>query len=154
MPHRKVLLLVEDNPSDADLLKRALEKRRIANPVVLAEDGKEALDYLFGEGAHAGRDLSDVPALILLDLRLPKVSGFDVLARIRKDARTRRQPVVILTSSREEEDIARGYDLGTNGYVRKPVDYTQFVEALERLGLYWLVLNEPPPPTQKRARAT
>lgn len=153
MPQLKILFVVEDNPSDLDLLKRAFEKHHLANPVIVAEDGKEALDYLFAEGAHAGRDLSDAPALILLDLRLPKVSGFDVLARIREDPRTRRQPVVILTSSKEEEDVARGYDLGANGYVRKPVDYTKFAEAVERLGLYWLVLNEPPPRLAK-ARTT
>jgi CheY-like chemotaxis protein len=150
MPNRKVLLLIEDNPSDVDLTKRAFERHRISNPLVVAEDGREALDFLFGEGVHGGRDLSDAPALVLLDLKLPKVSGFDVLARIRKDPRTRRQPVVILTSSKEEEDIARGYDLGTNGYVRKPVDYTEFAKAAERLGLYWLLLNEPPPPAKAR----
>jgi two-component system response regulator len=151
MVNDRVLLLIEDNPSDIDLTKRAFDRGRIGNPLVVAEDGKEALDYLFGEGPHAGRDVSDLPALILLDLKLPKVSGFEVLRRIREDPRTRRQPVVILTSSKEQEDVAKGYDFGANGYVRKPIDSKQFAEAIAQLGLYWLVLNELPPKAKARA---
>lgn len=144
----KTILLIEDNPSDIALTKRALEKARIANDVVLAEDGVEALDYLFGQGAHIGRDTSDQPMLTLLDLKLPKLGGLEVLRRIRADARTRRMPVVILTSSNEERDVAAGYDLGINSYICKPVDFHQFAGAVEQLGLYWLVLNEPPPVAQ------
>jgi two-component system, response regulator len=141
----KKILLVEDNPSDIDLTKRALSKAKIANEVVVAEDGQEALDYLFGTGNFAGRD--DVPllAMILLDLKLPKVDGLEVLKRIRANERTKRLPVVILTSSREQQDIITGYDLGANSYIQKPVDFTQFAEAIRILGLYWLVLNELPP---------
>ena len=141
----KTILLIEDNASDIDLTKRALEKGRIANALVVVSDGQEALDYLFGTGEYAGRDSSDFPALTLLDLKLPKVSGLDVLRRIRSDSRTRRMPVVILTSSREEQDIAAGYDLGVNSYIRKPVDFEHFVQSVAQLGLYWLVLNEEPP---------
>jgi two-component system, response regulator len=141
----KTILLVEDNPSDVDLTRRALAKGRIANELIVAEDGEEALDYLWRKGAHAGRDAGESPALILLDLKLPKIPGLEVLRRIRADARTRRAPVVILTSSKEEEDVAAGYDLGVNSYIRKPVDFNQFVQSIEQLGLYWLVLNEPPP---------
>lgn len=140
----KIILLVEDNPSDTDLTRRALEKARIQNELVVAEDGEEALDYLFGTGAYAGRDASLLPALTLLDLNLPKIRGLEVLRRIRADVRTRRLPVVILTSSREEHDLAEGYDLGVNSYIRKPVDFTQFAQAIEHLGLYWLVLNQLP----------
>ncbi len=145
MNDRKVILLIEDNSSDVDLTRRALEKGRIANEVVVARDGKQALDYLWGEGAHAGRDVSDLPAVTLLDLKLPKVPGLEVLRRVRADARTRRLPVVILTSSKEEQDLAAGYDLGANSYIRKPVDFEQFTQAIAHLGLYWLVWNEPPP---------
>ena len=141
----KTILLIEDNASDIDLTKRALEKGRIANALVVVSDGQEALDYLFGTGEYAGRDTSDFPALTLLDLKLPKVSGLEVLRRIRSDSRTRRMPVVILTSSREEQDIAAGYDLGVNSYIRKPVDFEHFVQSVAQLGLYWLVLNEEPP---------
>ena len=141
----KTILLIEDNSSDIDLTKRALEKGRIANALVVVSDGQEALDYLFGMGEYAGRDSSDFPALTLLDLKLPKVSGLDLLRRIRTDPRTRRMPVVILTSSREEQDIAAGYDLGVNSYIRKPVDFEHFVQSVAQLGLYWLVLNEEPP---------
>jgi two-component system response regulator len=141
----KIILLVEDNPSDVALTQRALEKARIANELVVAEDGQEALDYLWGAGAHTGRDAAEVPALVLLDLKLPKVPGLEVLRRIRADARTKRLPVVILTTSKEEQDVAAGYDLGVNSYIRKPVDFSQFVAAIEHLGLYWLVLNEAPP---------
>jgi CheY-like chemotaxis protein len=141
----KTILLIEDNASDVDLTKRALGRCHIANDLVVAEDGKEAIDYLWGEGAHANRDLYDLPTLTLLDLKLPKVPGLEVLRRIRKDPRTRRLAVVILTSSKEEQDIAAGYDLGINSYIQKPIDFKQFAKAIEQLGLYWLVLNEPPP---------
>ena len=141
----KVILLVEDNPSDVGLTERALGKARILNELVVADDGQEALDYLWGAGSHASRDVSDLPALILLDLKLPRVPGLEVLRRIRGDARTRRVPVVILTTSKEERDLAAGYDLGVNSYIRKPVDFTQFAAAVEQLGLYWLLLNEAPP---------
>jgi two-component system, response regulator len=145
MNNNKVILLVEDNSSDVDLTIRALEKGRIVNEVVTARDGREALDYLWGEGAYAGRDVSDIPAVTLLDLKLPKVPGLEVLRRLRNDARTRRLPVVILTSSKEEQDLAAGYDLGANSYIRKPVDFEQFTQAIQHLGLYWLVWNEAPP---------
>jgi two-component system response regulator len=141
----KIILLVEDNPSDVGLTKRALGKSHVANELVVAEDGQEALDYVFGVGAHAGRDVTQLPALVLLDLKLPKVGGLEVLRRIRADERTRRLPVVILTTSKEEQDVATSYDLGVNSYIRKPVDFTQFAQAVQHLGLYWLVLNEPPP---------
>lgn len=141
------ILLVEDNPSDIDLTKRALLKGHIANELVVAEDGEEALEYLFCLGRYASRD-PDPPALTLLDLKLPKVPGLEVLRRIRGDPRTRRIPVVILTSSREEQDVTTGYDLGVNSYIRKPVDFKQFVDAIQQLGLYWLVLNEAPPEEQ------
>lgn len=141
----KTILLVEDNPSDVDLTKRALMKGHIVNELVVVTDGQEALDYLLGVGAYAGRDKSDLPTLTLLDLKLPKVSGLDVLRRIRTERTTRRIPVVILTSSREEQDMAAGYDLGVNSYIRKPVDFEHFVQSVSQLGLYWLVLNEPPP---------
>ncbi len=145
----KIILLVEDNPSDIGLTQRALAKSHIANEMVVVEDGQQALDYLFGGGQFTSRDLTVQPALILLDLKLPRVSGLDVLRQIRADERTSRLPVVILTSSKEEQDIAQGYDLHTNSYIRKPVDFTQFVEAIQHMGLYWLVLNEPPPPKVK-----
>ena len=141
----KTILLVEDNPSDIDLTKRALANANIANELIVAEDGQEALDYLFGIGHYAGRDAAPLLAVILLDLKLPKVDGLDVLRRIRADERTKRLPVVILTSSQEEQDIAAGYDLGANSYIQKPVDFLKFAEAIKTLGLYWLVLNEPPP---------
>jgi len=139
------ILLVEDNPSDVRLTRRALEQSHITNPLVVAEDGREALDYLFGLGAHQGRDVTDPPRLVLLDLKLPRVDGLEVLRQVRADERTRRLPVVILTSSQEQQDIMAGYDLGANSYVRKPVDFTQFAEAVRTLGLYWLLLNEAPP---------
>lgn len=146
--NKRIILLVEDNPDDVELTKRALDKNHIANRVVVAEDGVEALDYLFGTGAYAGRDLSDLPAAVLLDLKLPRVDGLEVLRRIRADERVRLTPVVILTSSREEQDLIEGYSLGANSYIRKPVDFGQFLEAARQLGLYWLVLNEPPPPSR------
>jgi CheY-like chemotaxis protein len=145
-----LILLVDDNTSDVELTKRALEKRHISNKLMVAEDGKTALDYLFAEGVHAGRDVSDLPTLVLLDLKLPKLDGLEVLRRIRADPRTKWLPVVILTSSNEEQDLAAGYDLGANSYIRKPVDFAKFAEAIEYLGLYWLVLNEPPPKVSPR----
>src|SRR5271166_5178309 len=142
----KIILLIEDNPSDIALTKRAFEKARIANELVVAEDGQEALDYIFGTGAHAGRDPTDIAMLTLMDMKLPKVSALDLLRRIRGDIRTRRMPVVILTTSNEEQDIAAGYDLGVNSFIRKPVDFDQFVSTVEQLAMYWLLLNEPAPP--------
>ena len=148
MNANKPILLVEDNPSDVDLTRRALTKGRISNPLVVVEDGQEALDYLRGEGPYAGRAISETPSVILLDLKLPKVPGLEVLRLIRADARIRRVPVVILTSSKEEEDVSAGYDLGVNSYVRKPVDFKEFRVAIANLGLYWLILNEPNPPVR------
>jgi DNA-binding response OmpR family regulator len=141
----KTILLVEDNPSDVELTKRALLKERILNEIIVAEDGQEAIDYLFGTGKYAGRDLTQMPTLILLDLKLPLVDGLEVLKRIRADERTHRLLVVMLTSSREEKDLIKGYDLGVNSYICKPVDFNQFVEAVKYLGLYWLLINEAPP---------
>ena len=141
----KVILLVEDNPDDELLALRALKKNNLVNEVVVARDGVEALDYLFGAGEHAERDTNVMPQLILLDLKLPKVDGLEVLKRLRSDERTRLLPVVILTSSREQQDMLDGYGLGANSYVRKPVNFEQFVRAVEQLKLYWLSLNEAPP---------
>jgi len=141
----KVILLVEDNPDDVELTLHALKKNKITNEIVVAEDGKEALDYLFGEGVHADRDASKTPILILLDINLPKLNGIEVLKRIKSDERTRLIPTVILTSSNEEQDLVNGYRLGANSYIRKPVDFNQFADAIRQIGLYWLVLNEPPP---------
>mgnify|MGYP001608646021 CR=1 FL=1 len=140
----KHILLVEDNPDDVQLTLRALKKSNIANEVVVVEDGIEALDYLFGTGKFAGRDLSIMPQVILLDLKMPKMDGLEVLNRIRADERTKLLPVVILTTSSEDSDRINGYKLGANSYIRKPVDFNQFVEAVKNLGLYWLVLNEAP----------
>jgi len=144
--HERIILLVEDNESDVDLTRRALARNRIANELKVVNDGQAALDLLFGDGTHAGRDTSPTPALILLDLKLPKLDGIEVLNRLRADPRTRRVPVVILTSSKEQDDLAAGYDGGANSYIRKPVDFHAFVEAIRQIGLYWLVLNEQPPP--------
>ena len=141
----KTILLVEDNPSDVELTKRAFVREHITNELVVVEDGQTALDYLFGAGRYAGRDLTQMPALILLDLTLPILDGLEVLRRIRAHERTRRLLVVILTSSKEDQDVAASYDLGVNSYIRKPVDFHQFAEAIKVLGLYWLVINEPPP---------
>lgn len=141
----KVILLVEDNPDDVALTLRALKKNNIANEVVIAHDGVEALDYLFGQGIWANRNTAEMPIVTLLDLKLPRVDGLEVLKRIRADERTRLLPVVILTSSNEENDLISGYALGANSYVRKPVDFNQFSEAVRHLGLYWLLWNEPPP---------
>ncbi len=142
----KIILLVEDNPDDEALTLRALKKNNILNEVVVARDGAEALDYLFGTGQYTARDVGILPLVVLLDLKLPKVDGLEVLQRLRADERTRLLPVVILTSSKEEKDIITSYMLGANSYVRKPVNFIEFVEAVRQLGLYWLVLNEPPPP--------
>lgn len=142
--HNKTILLVEDNPDDEALTLRALKKNNIFNEVAVMRDGQQVVDYFFGEGAS-----NPVPTLVLLDLKLPKVDGLEVLRRIRADERTCMQPIVILTSSKEEQDIVTSYRLGANSYIRKPVDFNQFMEAVRQLGLYWLVLNEPPPAQRK-----
>jgi two-component system response regulator len=141
----KVILLVEDNADDELLTLRALKKNNIRNEVVVARDGSEALDYLFGTGIHAGRDLRLMPQIILLDLKLPKVDGFEVLNRVRSSEATKLLPVVILTTSNEDQDRIRGYGLGANSFVRKPVEFDKFIEAVRQLGLYWLILNETAP---------
>jgi two-component system response regulator len=142
----RAILLVEDNRDDVELTVMALKESKITNPVVVARNGVEALDYLFGTGTHAGRDASNQPVVVLLDIKLPLLSGIDVLRRMREDERTRLIPVVMLTSSDEREDIAATYDLGANSYVRKPVEFEGFLVAARQLGLYWTVLNEPPEP--------
>jgi two-component system response regulator len=141
----KIILLVEDNPDDEALTLRALKKNNILNEVVVARDGVQALDYLFGTGSHAGRDTGVQPQIILLDLKLPRIDGLEVLRRLRADPRTSLLPVAILTTSNEERDILSSYQLGANSYIRKPVDFEQFMEAVRQLGMYWLVLNVPPP---------
>jgi two-component system, response regulator len=141
----KTILLVEDNLDDVELTLRALKKKNIRNEVTVMYDGAEALDFLFGAGKYSGRDLTNMPTLILLDLKLPKVDGLEVLRQLRSNGRTKLIPVVILTSSKEEQDIINSYSLGVNSYVRKPIDFIQFVEAVSHLGLYWLLLNEAPP---------
>jgi two-component system, response regulator len=143
--HEKLILLVEDNPDDVALTLYAFKKNNMLNRVVVAHDGVVALEYLFGTGAYAGRDPSVHPQLILLDLKLPKVDGLEVLRQLRADPRTHLTPVIVLTSSNEERDLVDSYQLGANSYIRKPVDFVQFVEAVSQLHLYWLVLNEPPP---------
>ena len=148
----RVILLVEDNPDDEALTLRALKKNNLTNKIVVARDGVEALDYLFGTGMYAGRDTSVEPELILLDLKLPKIDGFEVLKKLRADERTELLPVVILTSSKEQQDVVNGYGLGANSYVRKPVDFQEFVDAVLELGLYWLILNEKPPTDSGRSR--
>jgi len=145
MPDR-VILLVEDNCDDEVLTVRALKKHNLLNGLVVAHDGVEALDYLFGSGIYAGRDLDVQPGVILLDLKLPKLDGLEVLRRLRSDERTRRLPVVVLTSSKEQQDLLQSYGLGANSYIRKPVDFNEFMETMRQLGVYWLGLNEPPPP--------
>ena len=141
----KIILLVEDNPDDITLTERALKKSHILNKLVIAKDGVEALDYLFCTGGWVGRDINNIPQVVLLDIKLPKIDGLEVLKRIRSDSRTKLLPVVILTSSKEERDLIISYSLGANSYIRKPVNFNQFVDAVRQLGLYWLVLNEPPP---------
>ena len=141
----KTILLVEDNPDDAELTLRALKQYNLGNGISVVRDGAEALDYLFATGSYSDRDTTIMPTVVILDLKLPKVDGLEVLRRVRADERTRLLPVVILTSSSEQKDMINGYKLGANSYVRKPVDFTQFVEAARQLGLYWLVTNEPPP---------
>jgi two-component system response regulator len=140
-----VILLVEDNPDDEALTLRALRKNNIVNQVVVARDGREALDYMLGMGEYSGRDQNQLPQVILLDLKLPKIDGLEVLRQLRSNPHTKLVPVVILTSSNEEQDRFKGYDLGANSYVRKPVDFNKFIEAVRQLGLYWLVFNERPP---------
>jgi CheY-like chemotaxis protein len=141
----RMIMLLEDNADDEALTIRALRKNNIQNEVVVARDGVEALDYLFGTGPHAGRDTRIRPLVVLLDLKLPKIDGLEVLRRLRADERTKFIPVVVLTSSKEEQDLINSYSFGCNSYIRKPVDFVQFVEAVRQLGLYWLVLNEAPP---------
>ncbi len=140
----KTILLVEDNPDDVHLTLRALKKSNILNEVVVAPDGVEALEYLFATGKYAGRDPKVQPQVVLLDLKMPRMDGLDVLQRIRRDERTKLQPVVVLTTSSEDRDRVESYKLGANSYIRKPVDFNQFAEAVRQLGLYWLVLNEAP----------
>ena len=139
------ILIVEDNPRDEALTLRALKRNNVANDVVVTRDGVEALDYLFGTGAYEGRDVAAIPQIVLLDLKLPKMDGLQVLEKVRADPRTRFIPVVVFTSSSEQEDMIKSYDLGANSYVRKPVDFEQFSEATKQLGLYWLLLNQSAP---------
>jgi two-component system, response regulator len=138
------ILLVEDNPNDLELALHALKRNRLANQIEIARDGAEALDFIYGTGAYAGRDVRQVPKIIMLDLKLPKVDGLEVLQRLKSDPQTRTIPIVVLTSSREERDIVESYQLGVNSYIVKPVDFEQFTEAVRSLGLYWLLLNQPP----------
>ena len=145
MAQKNVLLLVEDNPDDEELTLLAFEQSPIVHDVVVAHDGVEALEYLFGTGIYAGRDISTMPALILLDLQLPRINGLEVLQRLRADPRTKLLPIVILTTSNEQQDLINSYALGCNSYIRKPVDYNQFLTAVQQLGMYWLILNEFPP---------
>ncbi|KAB2645511.1 MAG: response regulator [Verrucomicrobia bacterium] len=144
MNHQLEILLVEDNPQDAELTIRALKKRNLANQLIHVQDGQAALDFIFGTGAYAGRDVHAQPKVVLLDLKLPKIDGIEVLRRIRADERTKMLPVVVLTSSREDRDVIETYRLGTNSYIVKPVEFENFSEAVSHLGLYWLVLNQPP----------
>lgn len=143
--HEPVILLVEDNASDLELTLRALKRSSIGNRVVAVRDGAAAMDYLFAQGVYAGREVKEAPQVVLLDLNLPKIGGLEVLRRIRADERTKLLPVVILTSSSEDKDLARGYESGANSYIVKPVDFTKFAEAVRQLGFYWLVRNQPAP---------
>jgi two-component system response regulator len=145
MIRNRMILLVEDNPDDVELTLLAFEDSKVVNDIVVAKDGEEALDYLFAKGNHAGRDPALWPEVVLLDLKLPKVDGLDVLKRLRSDDRTRRLPVVVLTSSNEEQDLLRSYNLGANSFVQKPVDFSEFIKAARQIELYWLVLNQTPP---------
>lgn len=147
MPHERPILLVEDNPDDEALTLRAFSKNKITNPVVVARDGVEALDYLFCTGGFVDRDPASMPAVILLDLKLPRIDGLEVLRRIRASEKTALLPVVVLTTSKEHQDISEAYRLGANSYIRKPVDFERFIHAVGQLGLYWLSLNEPAEPT-------
>lgn len=140
-----IILLVEDNPDDVELTRRALLKNNVANEVIVAEDGVEALDYLFGHGRWEGRDVTQRPAVVLLDLKLPRVDGIGVLRALREDERTATMPIVVLTTSKEDRDLIDAYRLGVNSYVRKPVDFNEFIDAVRQLGMYWLLLNEAPP---------
>jgi len=146
----KIILLVEDNPDDVTLTERALKKSHILNKLIVTKDGAEALDFIFGTGTYSDRDMSIMPEVVLLDLKLPKIDGLEVLKQIRSDQRTKLLPVVILTSSKEEKDLINGYTLGANSYIRKPVNFNQLVEAIRQLGLYWLVLNEAPPVNNRK----
>jgi two-component system response regulator len=145
MPADKIILLVEDNPDDEALTMRALKQSKLANEIVITRDGTEALEFMFGTGKFEGRDVSHTPAVVLLDLKLPKLSGLEVLERLRADPRTKLVPVVVLTSSSEDEDMLRSYQLGANSYVRKPVVFGKFADAVSQLGLYWVLLNQLPP---------
>ena len=146
----KIILLVEDNPDDVTLTERALKKSHILNKLIITKDGADALDFIFGTGTYSDRDMGIMPEVVLLDLKLPKIDGLEVLKRIRSDKRTKLLPVVILTSSKEEKDLINGYTLGANSYIRKPVNFNQLVEAIRQLGLYWLVLNEAPPVNNRK----
>jgi two-component system, response regulator len=147
----RIILLVEDNPNDVELTLRAFEKSNVTREIVVARDGEQAIQYLFSTGPHAGRDPSHMPEVVLLDMKLPKIDGLGVLRRMRADERTKRLPVVMLTSSKEEKDVMSSYDLGANSFVRKPVDFGEFVDAAKHLGIYWLTMNEPAPSEQQRA---
>lgn len=153
MKYRNILL-AEDDPNDEYLTLRALHKANVVNEIVVARDGAEALEYLFGTGKYQGREVAEFPSMVLLDLDLPKIGGMEVLRRLRADPRTRLTPVVVLTSSKETEDVVNGYGLGVNSYIRKPVNFDQFANAVEQIGLYWLVLNEPPPDLGTNANPT
>ncbi len=148
---KRNILLVEDNPDDVELTIRAFKKNNLLNEIVVAGDGVEALDYLYARGKYSGRDTSNMPAVVLLDLKLPKMNGLEVLKHMRADELTKLIPVVILTSSKEEQDMINGYKLGANSYIRKPVDFTRFIDAIQQLGVYWLLVNEPPPSLKRRA---